>query len=66
VSDRTRAEGTVDEVTGNVKQTVGKATGNERLEGEGKLDELKGDLKQGAADVKDKIEDVGREIKERI
>jgi uncharacterized protein YjbJ (UPF0337 family) len=63
--ERTRAEGTIDEVKGNVKSTVGRATGNERLEEEGELDQLKGNLKQGMADVKDKIEDIGRDIRNR-
>ncbi len=65
MGDRTRTEGTIDEVKGNVKDTVGRATGDERTEGEGKLDEVKGNIKQGAADAKDKIEDTGRDITDR-
>lgn len=65
MGDRTRTEGTIDEAKGNVKDTVGRATGNERTEGEGKLNEVKGNLKQGAADAKDKIEDAGRTITDR-
>jgi uncharacterized protein YjbJ (UPF0337 family) len=64
-SQRLRGEGTIDEVKGNVKNTVGQATGDERTEGEGKLDEVKGNLKQGAADAKDTIEDAGRTITDR-
>jgi uncharacterized protein YjbJ (UPF0337 family) len=61
-----RTEGTVDEVKGNVKSTVGRATGDKRTEGEGKLDEAKGAVERGAEDVKDKVEDIGRDIKDRF
>jgi uncharacterized protein YjbJ (UPF0337 family) len=61
MGDRTRAEGMIDEAKGNVKQTVGRATGDERTEAEGKLDEVKGNLKQGLADAQDTIEDLGRD-----
>jgi uncharacterized protein YjbJ (UPF0337 family) len=65
MGDRTRTEGMIDEAKGKVKDTVGRATGNERTEGEGKLDEVKGNIKQGAADTKDTIEDTGRTITDR-
>lgn len=65
MGDRTRTEGLIDEAKGNVKDTVGRATGDERTEGEGKLDEVKGNLKQGAADAKDTIEDAGHSVTDR-
>lgn len=65
MGDRTRTAGTIDEAKGNVKDTVGRATGNERTEGEGKLDEVKGNIKQGAADAQDTIEDAGRNLTDR-
>ena len=64
-SQRLRGEGTIDEVKGNVKNTVGRATGDERTEGEGKLDEVTGNIKQGAADLKDKADDTIKDIKDR-
>ena len=65
MSERTRIEGELDEVKGNVKSTVGRATGDERLEGEGLLDEVTGNLKQAAADVQDKVEDIASDIRDR-
>jgi uncharacterized protein YjbJ (UPF0337 family) len=65
MSERTRVEGELDEVKGNVESAVGRATGDKRLEGEGLLDDVTGHLKQAAADVQDKIEDIARDIRDR-
>ncbi|MGI8536636.1 MAG: CsbD family protein [Mycobacteriales bacterium] len=43
----------VEEVTGDAKEKVGGATGNESLQAEGKTDQSKGDLKQAGEKVKD-------------
>ncbi len=64
-SQRLRGEGKIDEVKGNVKNTVGRATGDERTEAEGKIDEVTGNIKQGAADLKDKVEDTIRDVTDR-
>ncbi|GAA4877564.1 CsbD family protein [Kitasatospora terrestris] len=48
-----KIENTGDKAKGKVKETVGKAVGNERLEAEGKADQVKGDLKQAGEHVKD-------------
>jgi uncharacterized protein YjbJ (UPF0337 family) len=42
-----------DKVTGQAKETTGKATDDEQLEAEGKADQSKADLKQAAEKVKD-------------
>ncbi|WP_100836795.1 CsbD family protein [Kitasatospora fiedleri] len=46
-----------DKAKGAVKETTGKAVGNERLEAEGKADQAKGDLKQAGEHVKDAFKD---------
>lgn len=38
---------------GKVKESAGKATGDESLEAEGRADQAKGDLKQAGEKVKD-------------
>ncbi|MEV8100012.1 CsbD family protein [Kitasatospora sp. NPDC085879] len=48
-----KIENTGDEVNGEVKESAGKAVGNERLEAEGRADRVKGDLKQAGEHVKD-------------
>ena len=41
------------EVKGDVKETLGKATGDRELEAEGQGDQVKGNLKQAGDKVKD-------------
>ena len=42
-----------EKASGKVKEGLGKATDNEKLEAEGKLDQAKGTARQGVEDVKD-------------
>jgi uncharacterized protein YjbJ (UPF0337 family) len=64
-TDQQRAEGMIDEAKGKVKNTVGRATGDERTEAEGKLDEVKGNIKQGVADAQDKLDEAMRNVTDR-
>ncbi len=43
-----RGDGAAKEGGGKIKKTVGKITGNERVEAEGKAKELKGEARQKA------------------
>ncbi|MFF4341335.1 CsbD family protein [Kitasatospora sp. NPDC001540] len=52
-----KIENTGDKLKGTVKETAGKAVGNERLEAEGRADKAKGDLKQAGEHVKDAFKD---------
>ncbi len=51
VDDKIR--NTAQDVAGKVKEGVGKATDNERLEAEGKADQAAADIKQAGEKVKD-------------
>lgn len=42
-----------DKVSGEIKETVGKATDNDKLIAEGKADKAKGHVKDAVEDVKD-------------
>ena len=44
--------GTYDKAKGAVKEGVGKATGDKRLESEGKFDKAKGHVKDAAHEIK--------------
>ena len=48
-----KAGNKADQAAGKLKQTVGDATDNERLENEGRADQSKAKLKDAAEDVKD-------------
>ncbi|MEV5746309.1 CsbD family protein [Actinoallomurus sp. NPDC052308] len=57
MSAQDKAANTGDKIKGKAKETVGKVTGNERLEAEGKADQVKGDAKQAGEKVKDVFKD---------
>lgn len=50
-----KVKGLANEAVGNIKQGVGKATGNDRLHAEGKAQELKGEAQQTVGKVKDAV-----------
>jgi uncharacterized protein YjbJ (UPF0337 family) len=50
-----KAKGLANEAIGNIKQGVGKVTGNDKLRAEGKAQELKGEAQQVKGDVKDAV-----------
>ncbi len=55
--------GETDKVKGSVKENVGKATGNDRMEAEGKADKAKGEAKDAAHKVKDSVKGVSDSLK---
>ena len=50
-----KAKGLANEAVGNVKQGVGKATGNDKMRTEGVIQERKGEAQQAVGKVKDAI-----------
>ena len=50
-----KIKGMSDEAAGSVKQGVGKAVGNEKLQVEGVAQKLKGDAEKATGDAKDAI-----------
>ncbi|KWV29547.1 MULTISPECIES: CsbD family protein [Micromonospora] len=48
-----KIENTTENTAGKIKEGVGRATDNERLEAEGRNDQAKSSLKQAAEKVKD-------------
>ena len=59
MSDTDKAKNKAQEVKGKVKETVGKAVGNERLEAEGVADQAAADVKQ----ADEKVKDAGKSLK---
>ena len=45
------SSGTMDKVTGKVKEVAGQVTGDKRLESEGKADQVKGSVKNATDNV---------------
>jgi uncharacterized protein YjbJ (UPF0337 family) len=53
MSDSDKVKNKVDDLTGKVKEGVGRATDDHSLEHEGKADQAKADLKDAGEKVKD-------------
>lgn len=53
-----KIKGAANEAAGNVKQAVGKATDNPKLEAEGMLQERKGEAQQAVGNAKDAVKKV--------
>ncbi|MBV6288548.1 CsbD family protein [Pseudomonas aegrilactucae] len=52
-----KAKGLANEAVGNIKQGVGKVTGNDKLRAEGKAQEVKGETQQAVGKAKDAVKD---------
>ncbi|EJM43004.1 hypothetical protein PMI26_02787 [Pseudomonas sp. GM33] len=50
-----KVKGMANEAAGNVKQGVGKATGNDKLRAEGVMQEKKGEAQQAVGKAKDAL-----------
>ncbi len=61
--DKEHVKGALDKAVGSVKDTVGGAVGNEKLQAEGKADKAKGTAREAAGDVKDAGRDVADAVK---
>ena len=53
--DKDRIEGSAKQVAGNLKQAVGKVTGDAKLQAEGKADVLKGKFQNAVGGLKDEL-----------
>ncbi len=61
-----KVEGKADELKGNVKQGLGKATGNREMQSEGQADELAGKGKGVVGAAKDTLDKAGDAMSDAI
>ncbi|TNC09072.1 CsbD family protein [Methylobacterium terricola] len=61
-----KIKGLANEAIGNIKQGIGSATGNEKLQAEGKAQELKGEAQKTTGDVKDGIKNAADTVKSKL
>jgi uncharacterized protein YjbJ (UPF0337 family) len=61
-----KIKGMANEAVGNVKQGVGKATGNDRLRAEGAAQEAKGEIQQAVGKAKDTAKDAANRAADTI
>lgn len=52
MADQDQFKGAAKETGGNIKEGVGKMTGNEKLQAEGKMDQVEGAVQKKVGDVK--------------
>jgi uncharacterized protein YjbJ (UPF0337 family) len=57
IMDKDRVAGSAKEIKGTVKQAVGKAVGDAKLESEGKADKIEGKVQHAIGGLKDTIRD---------
>ncbi len=62
MSTTDKIKGLANEAAGNIKQGVGKATGNENLQAEGQAQELKGEAQKAKGDVKEGAQHVADKV----
>ncbi len=55
--DKDRVKGSAEEMKGSVKDTAGKALGDQKLQGEGKADKVSGSVRNTVGGVKDAVKD---------
>ena len=58
--DKQHVLGAVDKAKGAIKDAVGEAIGNDRLQAEGTLDKAKGAAREAIGDAKDAVRDATR------
>ena len=63
MADEQHAKGLGKKIEGAVKDTLGKVTGNEKLQAEGKADKAEGSGRQAVGDVKDAGRNVADAVK---
>ena len=51
--DKEHAKGAAKKAEGSIKETAGKATGNDRLKNEGRADKAEGHVRSAVGDAKD-------------
>jgi uncharacterized protein YjbJ (UPF0337 family) len=57
IVDKDRVVGSAKQVKGEVKQVIGKAVGDAKLESEGKADKIEGKVQNAIGGIKDTVKD---------
>ena len=56
--DKDRVAGSAKQIKGTVKELVGKATGDAKLESEGKADKVEGKIQNAVGGIKDSVREI--------
>lgn len=58
--DKDRIEGSTNQAKGKVKETIGKLTGDAKLQAEGKSEKVAGKIQNVMGSIKDEIKDTAK------
>lgn len=64
--DKDRIKGSAKQAKGAVKETVGKMTGDGKLEAEGKVDKAEGKIQGAYGEAKDKARDAADDVTDKV
>ena len=56
--DKDRVAGSAKQIKGTIKEVVGKATGDAKLESEGKADKVEGKIQNAVGGIKDTVREI--------
>ena len=62
MGNQDQVEGKWDQATGKIKEEIGDATDNERMEYEGKADQAKGHIKEGIGNVREGVDEATEDL----
>jgi uncharacterized protein YjbJ (UPF0337 family) len=60
--DKDRIAGAAKEIKGSIKETIGKATGDAKLEADGKADKVEGKVQKAVGGLKDAVKNKGQPL----
>ena len=60
--DKDRVAGSAKQVKGTIKELVGKATGDAKLESEGKADKVEGKIQNAVGGIKDTLREIVKKV----
>ena len=58
-------EGRLEQARGTIKETIGDATDNERMQREGEYDKAKGNIREGVGDVREGIDNAADDLADK-
>lgn len=60
--DKDRIKGAAQKIKGSIEKTVGRLTGNKKLEREGTVDKAVGSAREGVGKAKDAVRDAVKDV----
>ncbi|MDL2334503.1 MAG: CsbD family protein [Chloroflexota bacterium] len=59
-------EGRMEQARGTIKEAVGDATNNERMQREGEYDKAKGNIREGVGDLREGVDKAAKDAERKV